>query len=229
MSTNDESNNGKRKSVKGVSKGFGKSNKKTPEPNVTAPQAIETTSTPTSTTITTNVEDITTITNPDDLILRTDLFKRKESRREDNLVDMKRRLKEEEDLISTDPSVGAVPEVVADRMIGRIAAFFGIPVFGGLGIFVAAYFYSKKYDMVIPPMILAYVTQVPFVLGLVGITYAILSSSWDPETPGSVLGIEEFKLNFQRIQEGLSRTRETAELRDEIEKESKTLKERKRT
>jgi len=38
---------------------------------------------------------------------------------------MKRRLKEEEDLISSDPSVGAVPEVVADRMIGRIAAFFG--------------------------------------------------------------------------------------------------------
>jgi hypothetical protein len=38
---------------------------------------------------------------------------------------MKRRLKDEEDLISSDPSVGAVPEIVADRMIGRIAAFFG--------------------------------------------------------------------------------------------------------
>jgi hypothetical protein len=42
------------------------------------------------------------------------------------------RLKEEEDLIATDPSVGAVPEMVADRMIGRIIAFFGVPIFGSM-------------------------------------------------------------------------------------------------
>lgn len=58
-------------------------------------------------------------------------------------------------------------------------AFFGIPVFGGLSIFVGAFFYFKKYDVVVPPTIIAYATQVPFVLGLVGISYAILSSSWD--------------------------------------------------
>jgi hypothetical protein len=33
--------------------------------------------------------------------------------------------------------------------------------------------------MVVPPAIIAYATQVPFILGLVGITYGILSSSWD--------------------------------------------------
>ena len=49
----------------------------------------------------------------------------------------------------------------------------------GLAIFVGAFFYSKKYDVVVPPSIIAYATQVPFVLGLVGISYAILSSSWD--------------------------------------------------
>jgi len=54
-------------------------------------------------------------------------------------------------------------------------------VFGGLAIFVGAFFYSKKYDVVIPPSIVAYATQAPFVLGLLGITYAILSSSWDVE------------------------------------------------
>jgi hypothetical protein len=41
----------------------------------------------------------------------------------------------------------------------------GIPVFGGLAIFVAAFFYSKKYDVVVPPTIIAYATQVPFILG----------------------------------------------------------------
>ena len=76
-----------------------------------------------------------------------------------------------------------------------------------------------------------------------GISYAIVSSSWDPEVfltawfadiyiplsesnnfphqiPGSALGIEEFKINLQRIKDGLSRTKETAELREEIEKQS---------
>ena len=51
--------------------------------------------------------------------------------------------------------------------------------FSGLAIFVGAFFYSKKYDVVVPPSIIAYATQVPFVLGLMGISYAIISTSWD--------------------------------------------------
>ena len=66
-------------------------------------------------------------------------------------------------------------------MITRIVTFFGIPVFGGLAIFVGAFFYSKQNDVVVPPNLIAYATQVPFILGLIGISYGILSSSWDPE------------------------------------------------
>jgi hypothetical protein len=93
------------------------------------------------------------------------LYQTPRARREAELDEKIARLKEEEDLIATDTSVGAVPELVANRMIGRIIAFFGIPVFGGLAIFVGAFFYSKKYDLVVPPSIIAYATQVPFVLG----------------------------------------------------------------
>eukprot|EP01041_Mallomonas_annulata_P011407 gene11407-23866_t len=132
-------------------------------------------------------------------------------------------LKEEEDLLASDPSVGAVPELVANRMITRISAFLGIPVFGGLFLFVTCYFISKKYDIVIPPMMVAYATQVPFIIGLVGITYGILSSSWD-EAPGSLLGIDEFKINLDRIKEGLERTKNTAELKDDIIIEKEKLK-----
>ena len=76
-------------------------------------------------------------------------------------------------------------QIVANRMLNRMIVFFGAPVFGGLAIFVGAFFYSKKYDIVIPPSIIAYATQAPFVLGLLGITYSILSSSWDPEVYSS--------------------------------------------
>ena len=44
---------------------------------------------------------------------------------------------------------------------------------------LGAYFFSKKYDLTLPPVIVAYATQLPFVIGLMGITYGILSSSWD--------------------------------------------------
>ena len=94
-------------------------------------------------------------------------------------------------------SSGAVPELVANRMLGRIvsdfnyiprvcykryfvqAFFLGVPVFGGLSIFVIFFVLSKKYDITIQPVVVAYATQLPFVIGLAGITYGILSSSWD--------------------------------------------------
>jgi hypothetical protein len=159
--------------------------------------------------------------NIEEAIESSTLFKSTRARQEALLDEKIARLKEEEDLIASDPSVGAVPELVADRMIGRIAAFFGVPVFGGLAIFVGAFFYSKQTDTVIQPSVIAYATQVPFVLGLIGITYGILSASWEPENEGSKLGVSEFKTNLGRIRDGLKRTRETAELKDEIETEMK--------
>lgn len=158
-----------------------------------------------------------------DAIESSKLFKSTRARQEALLDEKIARLREEEEMLATDPSVGAVPEMVADRMIGRIAAFFGVPVFGGLAIFVGAFFYSKQTDTVIQPNIIAYATQVPFVLGLLGITYGIMSASWEPESEGSALGIDEFKTNFARVKDGLKRTRENAELKDEVERESKKL------
>jgi len=110
--------------------------------------------------------------------------------------------------------------LVANRMLGRIVVLAGVPVFGGLAIFVGAFFYFKKYDMVVPPAAIAYATQAPFILGLLGITYGILSSSWDKDE-GSFTGIKEFKTNFQRIKDGLARTQETAKLREDIERDSR--------
>jgi hypothetical protein len=136
-----------------------------------------------STEITANAGSGASVVGPDAdpiaLIESTPRYKNIRERRNAELDEKIRKLKEEDDLIASDPSVGAVPEIVANRMIGRIVAFLGIPVFGGMLIFVLAFFASKKYDLTVPPMIIAYATQVPFILGLVGISYAILSSSWE--------------------------------------------------
>ena len=49
-----------------------------------------------------------------------------------------------------------------------------------------------------------------------GITYSIMSASWDPEREGDVLGTEEFSRNIENIKSGLSRSRENAVLRDRM-------------
>ncbi len=85
----------------------------------------------------------------------------------------------EEDLLAEDSSVGAVPQKVADRMMQRIAVCFGVPVFGGLSVFAGAVLSNRYLDYTVPPVVIAYATQAPFVLGLVGISYAIISTSWD--------------------------------------------------
>lgn len=135
-------------------------------------------STSTSSSINSDIES-TNNGNVDDMIQNTDMFKKKRQFQQESLDEKIQRLRDEEELLASDPSVGAVPELVANRMLGRIIVFFGIPVFGGLAIFVTAFFASKYYDLTIPPVVIAYATQLPFVLGLAGISYAILSSSWD--------------------------------------------------
>lgn len=49
-----------------------------------------------------------------------------------------------------------------------------------------------------------------------GITYSVLSASWDPDREGSVLGAAEFRRNLGSIQEGLRRSRDNALLREKL-------------
>jgi len=162
-------------------KGFGKPMKNTESsseetslitdrPILSSNSSLEDATTSTSSSTSTSVED---------MIQSTDMFKKKRQVQQESLDEKIQRLREEEELLASDPSVGAVPELVANRMLGRIIVFFGIPVFGGLAIFVSAFFASKYYDLTIPPVVIAYATQLPFIIGLAGISYAILSSSWD--------------------------------------------------
>ena len=44
----------------------------------------------------------------------------------------------------------------------------------------------------------------------------MMSASWDPEREGSVLGTDEFSRNIDNIKGGLSRSRENAEVREQI-------------
>jgi len=97
---------------------------------------------------------------------------------------------------STNISKG-IPKYVADRMARRIFFTAGIPTILGMSVFVISYFIVTKNIAEIPPSSTIAISALFFLIGLAGLSFGILSASWDKE-PGSLLGIENIPLNIQR-------------------------------
>lgn len=130
-----------------------------------------------------------------------------------------RRVKEIRDtdkMLQTTPEAAAIPEKVAMRMGKRMLPFVGIPLFGSLGAFVSFWYFATYKDVEYQPAAVAATTIVLLATGLLGITYSIVSSSWDEDEAGSLLGIEEFQKNVGNIKEGLDRSKENLLLREKM-------------
>jgi hypothetical protein len=95
----------------------------------------------------------------------------------------------------------AIPEVVSQRMIRRVAGFCGIPTFLGIASLVISYLLVTLAHVQLPPIAVLLVNMGLFGLGVLGITYGVLSASWDEETPGTLLGFDEFSTNWGRMVE----------------------------
>ena len=93
----------------------------------------------------------------------------------------------------------AIPDVVSKRMVRRMALFCGIPTFLGISTFITSYLViiNDVYDL--PPYAVLLVSAGLFGLGVLGLSYGVLSASWDEDTPGSRLGWGEFRTNFGRM------------------------------
>jgi hypothetical protein len=78
-----------------------------------------------------------------------------------------------------------------------------------------------RYEMSFQPSVVAFSTQAPFAISLIGITYAIISSSWDPEREGDFLGFDEAKKNVGSIFDGLKSSRERQQLDDVIQERNR--------
>ena len=94
----------------------------------------------------------------------------------------------------------AIPRYVADRMARRVAIFTGLPTVAGMGVFVGSYLLITRGIADIAPGLTLATSGGFFLLGLVGLSFGVLSSSWDPD-PGSVLGLENLRPNLQRMKE----------------------------
>ena len=95
------------------------------------------------------------------------------------------------------PSSSGIPKYVADRMARRIFFTAGIPTIMGMLVFVVSYIIVTRNIAEIPPSSTIAISAVFFLLGLGGLSFGILSASWDKE-PGSFFGIENIPMNIQR-------------------------------
>ncbi len=102
----------------------------------------------------------------------------------------------------TEKQAQSIPEVVSKRMISRIAVFCGLPTILGISTFFVSYLIVSKGLFDLPNTAVLLVSMGCFGLGVLGLSYGVLSASWDEEIAGSILGWEEFNINFGRMREG---------------------------
>jgi len=99
-----------------------------------------------------------------------------------------------------------IPDRVASRMARRIALATGVPTVMGMAVFVGSYLLVSRHLLDVPPSATLLASGACFLLGLVGLSYGVLSASWEEE-PGSLLGIEQIGLNLGRVRASIQAMR----------------------
>jgi drug/metabolite transporter (DMT)-like permease len=99
-----------------------------------------------------------------------------------------------------------IPEAVANRMARRIAIGTGIPTLMGMGVFVGSYLLVSRQIFDVPPSATLAASGGCFFLGLLGLSFGVLSASWE-EKPGSLLGTEQIGLNISRLRSSIKASR----------------------
>jgi hypothetical protein len=91
-----------------------------------------------------------------------------------------------------------MPKVVSDRMARRMAFFSGIPSVCAMLTFVVSYTLIN-HGVNLPNYAVLLVSLGFFGLGVLGLSYGVISASWDEGHVGTLLGWSEFRLNLGRI------------------------------
>jgi len=83
-------------------------------------------------------------------------------------------------------------------MVRRMATFCGIPTALGISSFFVSYL-AVTNGIELPNTAVLLVSLGFFGLGVVGLSYGVLSASWEENSPGSLMGFSEFRTNFGRM------------------------------
>ncbi|KAL8521400.1 hypothetical protein ACS0TY_011792 [Phlomoides rotata] len=116
--------------------------------------------------------------------------KSKKTRKNDESED------EDEEDDGDDREEDVIPEIVTNRMMSRMALSVGTPLFIGLLFFPFFYYLKVGLKIDVPNWVPFIVSFIFFGTALLGVSYGIVSASWDPMREGSLLGWNEAKKNW---------------------------------
>lgn len=88
-----------------------------------------------------------------------------------------------------------LPQVVTDRMLKRVGIFCGTPLIFGFMTGPAFYYAKAVRHLDVPSWVFFTASTATFGAAVVGISYGVLSASWDPRREGSFWGGVEFREN----------------------------------
>ncbi|XP_021726745.1 uncharacterized protein PAM68-like [Chenopodium quinoa] len=92
-----------------------------------------------------------------------------------------------------------IPSVVFDRMVRRILTSVGAPMVMGVLLLKLFDILKEKQLWDVPIWVSFLTTFVFFGSSVLGVPYGSLSTSWDAEKKGSLLGFEEAKQNWDEM------------------------------
>lgn len=95
-------------------------------------------------------------------------------------------------------NLSAIPDVVSKRMGKRMAVFCGIPSALGMSSLFIFYWLRIKDIVELPPYAALAVSFGFLGLGVAGLSYGLFSACWDEDRAGSLMGLDEFKVNIER-------------------------------
>ncbi|HEY9848885.1 MAG TPA: PAM68 family protein [Leptolyngbyaceae cyanobacterium] len=108
-------------------------------------------------------------------------------------------VKKQNKLPSASQADTAIPEAVSRRMLRRMAIFSGVPSSLGIATFIVSYIVISHAWFKLPNSAVVLVSMGFFGLGVLGLSYGVLSASWDEEKLGSIWGWEQFTVNWGRM------------------------------
>ncbi|CAG9465912.1 unnamed protein product [Pedinophyceae sp. YPF-701] len=92
-----------------------------------------------------------------------------------------------------------LPQVVGDRMLKRIVACTGLPILVSLTVYPLFYYLKVVKDIDVPTWAVYITSSLTWGGALLGISYGVLSASWDPAREGTTLGWVEFQANLPAL------------------------------
>ncbi|ONK72956.1 uncharacterized protein A4U43_C04F25330 [Asparagus officinalis] len=98
-----------------------------------------------------------------------------------------------------DDEEDAIPAVVFNRMLIRILSFVGVPMASGVALLYVLSSLKEKGIWESPGWLPFLTILLAFGTSALGIAYGSLSTSWDPDNEGSLLGWEQAQKNWPEL------------------------------